>query len=238
MELVFLELGGTIVELVEVVDGQRFEDGVVNHLALRVADIFKAIEHLQAHQVEMTSAEPMALGEGRYNFFFRGPSGEKLNYIRRSIIMQQKRYHTFNEHLRERFGGKIFKVSLDAGFTCPNRDGTLGRGGCVYCSERGSGDFAGEQGLSLHNQFIEVTARMKKKWPNANYIAYFQAYTNTYAPAERLHEVYEEALAEEKVVGLAISTKPDCLPENVLDYLGGAESENLFVARTRVAKYS
>ena len=133
--------------------------------------------------------------------------------------MQQKRYHTFNEHLRERFGGKIFKVSLDAGFTCPNRDGALGRGGCVYCSERGSGDFAGEQGLSLHDQFIEVTARMEKKWPNANYIAYFQAYTNTYAPAERLHEVYEEALAEEKVVGLAISTRPDCLPENVLDYL-------------------
>ncbi|MDR3584008.1 MAG: TIGR01212 family radical SAM protein [Desulfosporosinus sp.] len=133
--------------------------------------------------------------------------------------MQQKRYHTFNEHLRERFGGKIFKVSLDAGFTCPNRDGTLGWGGCVYCSERGSGDFAGEQGLSLHDQFIEVTARMEKKWPNANYIAYFQAYTNTYAPAKRLREVYEEALAEEQVVGLAISTRPDCLPENVLDYL-------------------
>ncbi|MDR3540646.1 MAG: TIGR01212 family radical SAM protein [Desulfosporosinus sp.] len=131
----------------------------------------------------------------------------------------QKRYHTFNEHLREQFGGKIFKVSLDAGFTCPNRDGTLGRGGCLYCSERGSGDFAGEQRLSLHDQFIEVTARMKKKWPNANYIAYFQAYTNTYAPDKRLREVYEEALAEEKVVGLSISTRPDCLPETVLDYL-------------------
>lgn len=133
--------------------------------------------------------------------------------------MQKKRYHTFNEHLRERFGGKIFKVSLDSGFTCPNRDGTLGRDGCVYCSERGSGDFAGEQGLSIHNQFIEVTERMKKKWPTANYIAYFQAYTNTYAPVERLREVYEEALAERNVVGLSISTRPDCLPEDVLDYL-------------------
>lgn len=131
----------------------------------------------------------------------------------------QKRYHTFNEHLRERFGGKIFKVSLDAGFTCPNRDGTLGKDGCVYCSERGSGDFAGEQGLSIHDQFIEVTKRMKKKWPNANYIAYFQAYTNTYASVERLREVYEEALAEENVVGLSISTRPDCLPGEVLDYL-------------------
>ena len=78
IELAFLELGGTIVELVEVVDGQRFEDGVVNHLALRVSDIFKAVEHLRAHEVEMISTEPMALGEGRYNFFFRGPSGEKL----------------------------------------------------------------------------------------------------------------------------------------------------------------
>lgn len=134
-------------------------------------------------------------------------------------MMQKKRYYTFNEHLRERFGGKTFKVSLDAGFTCPNRDGTLGRGGCVYCSARGSGDFAGGQGLSIHDQFVEVSERMKKKWPNANYIAYFQAYTNTYAPVKRLREVYEEALAEENVVGLSISTRPDCLPEEVLDYL-------------------
>ena len=133
--------------------------------------------------------------------------------------MQKKRYHTFNEQLRERFGGKIFKVSLDAGFTCPNRDGTLGTGGCVYCSARGSGDFAGDQRASIPDQFIQVKARMKNKWPNAQYIAYFQAYTNTYAPVKQLREVYEEALKEENVVGLAISTRPDCLPEDVLDYL-------------------
>ena len=133
--------------------------------------------------------------------------------------MQKKRYHTFNEHLRERFGGKIFKVSLDAGFTCPNRDGTLGRGGCVYCSERGSGDFAGDQGLSIHNQFIEVTDRMKKKWPNAKYIAYFQAYTNTYASVAVLKEKYEEAVLQEGVVALAIATRPDCLDDDVLDLI-------------------
>ena len=133
--------------------------------------------------------------------------------------MKKKRYHTFNEHLRGRFGGKIFKVSLDAGFTCPNRDGTLGRGGCVYCSARGSGDFAGDQRASIPEQFIEVKERMKKKWPHAQYIAYFQAYTNTYASVKRLREVYEEALAEENVVGLSISTRADCLPEDVLDYL-------------------
>jgi len=134
-------------------------------------------------------------------------------------LTMQKRFHTFNEHLRAKFGGKIFKVSLDAGFTCPNRDGTLGTGGCVYCSERGSGDFAGEQELSIHDQFLNITERMKKKWPKAQYIAYFQAYTNTYATVKRLREVYEEALAEENVVGLSISTRPDCLPEDVLDYL-------------------
>ncbi|EHQ87673.1 TIGR01212 family radical SAM protein [Desulfosporosinus youngiae] len=133
--------------------------------------------------------------------------------------MSKKRYHTFNEHLRNQFGEKVFKVSLDAGFTCPNRDGTLGRSGCVYCSERGSGDFAGDQKLSLHDQFVEVAERMKKKWPSAKYLAYFQAYTNTYASVERLREVYEEALAEENVIGLSISTRPDCLPEDVLDYL-------------------
>ncbi|MDO0824361.1 TIGR01212 family radical SAM protein [Desulfosporosinus nitroreducens] len=133
--------------------------------------------------------------------------------------MQKKRYLTFNEHLRNRFREKVFKVSLDAGFTCPNRDGTLGWSGCVYCSERGSGDFAGDQKLSLHDQFIEVSERMKRKWPSAKYIAYFQAYTNTYASLERLREVYEEALEEENVIGLSVSTRPDCLPEDVLDYL-------------------
>lgn len=133
--------------------------------------------------------------------------------------MQKKRYYTFNEHLRRRFREKIFKVSLDAGFTCPNRDGTLGREGCIYCSERGSGDFAGDQTLSLHEQFIEVRERMKKKWPSAKYLAYFQAYTNTYASVRRLREIYEGALAEDNVVGLSISTRPDCLPADVLAYL-------------------
>ena len=145
------------------------------------------------------------------------PAEKNSNCIRRD--MQKKRYHTFNEQLRERFGEKTVKVSLNAGFTCPNRDGTLGTGGCVYCSERGSGDFAGDQRLSIHDQFIEVKERMKKKWPNAQYIAYFQAYTNTYATVERLREVYEEALIEKNVVGLAISTRPDCLPQDVLEYL-------------------
>lgn len=130
-----------------------------------------------------------------------------------------KRYHALNIHLREEFGEKIIKVALDAGFTCPNRDGTRGWGGCVYCSERGSGDFAGEQTLSIPEQFAQVKKRMHQKWPKAKYLAYFQAYSNTYAPVTRLREVYEQALGEENVIGLALATRPDCLPSEVLSYL-------------------
>ncbi len=130
-----------------------------------------------------------------------------------------KRYHSFNQHLRAVFGEKVFKVPLDAGFTCPNRDGTLGREGCIYCSARGSGDFAGEKKLALPEQFEQSRAMMAKKWPKASYIAYFQAYTNTYAPLERLKEIYGQVLKLPGVVGIAISTRPDCLAEDVLDYL-------------------
>lgn len=130
-----------------------------------------------------------------------------------------KRYNSFNQHLRTIFGEKVFKVPLDAGFTCPNRDGTLGREGCIYCSTRGSGDFAGEQKLSLPEQFEQSRKMMTKKWPKAKYIAYFQAYTNTYAPAGSLREIYGQVLNLPGVVGIAIATRPDCLPEDVLDYL-------------------
>ncbi|WP_144676585.1 TIGR01212 family radical SAM protein [Desulfitobacterium sp. LBE] len=130
-----------------------------------------------------------------------------------------KRYYTLNQHLRHFFGDKVFKVSLDAGFTCPNRDGRVGQGGCIYCSARGSGDFAGQAEKSIHEQFCEIKEVMNRKWSSARYLAYFQAYTNTYAPLKRLQEVYEQALAEEGVVGLSIATRPDCLPAEVLDYL-------------------
>ncbi|MFZ3373886.1 MAG: TIGR01212 family radical SAM protein [Desulfitobacteriaceae bacterium] len=131
-----------------------------------------------------------------------------------------KRYQAFNQHLRGVFGEKVFKVPLDAGLTCPNRDGTLGRDGCIYCSARGSGDFAGEKELALPDQFKQSCSMMNKKWPEAKYIAYFQAYTNTYAPLERLQEIHGQVLKLPGVVGLAIATRPDCLAEDVLDYLG------------------
>lgn len=135
------------------------------------------------------------------------------------LFWGDKRYHTWNYHLRQQFGEKVFKVSLDAGFTCPNRDGTVAIGGCTFCSARGSGDFAGDRRDDLVTQFHDVRQRMHKKWPEAKYIGYFQAYTNTYAPAEQLREMYELILEQEGVVGLAIATRPDCLPDDVVELL-------------------
>jgi radical SAM protein (TIGR01212 family) len=130
-----------------------------------------------------------------------------------------KRYNSLNYFLREKFGEKVFKISLDAGFSCPNRDGTISRGGCVFCSERGSGDFAGSRCFSITKQFEDIKEMMNKKWKEGKYIAYFQAYTNTYAPIKELREKYEEAVSQEGVVALAIATRPDCLSEEVLDLL-------------------
>lgn len=130
-----------------------------------------------------------------------------------------KRYHTLNHFLREKFGEKVFKISLDGGFSCPNRDGTVGKGGCVFCSARGSGDFAGDRDFSISKQFDDVKTMMAHKWKSGKYIAYFQAYTNTYAPVDELRRKYNEAIEKEGVVALAIATRPDCLDEEVLDLL-------------------
>ena len=130
-----------------------------------------------------------------------------------------KRYHTWNCHLRHKFGKKVFKVALNGGFTCPNIDGTKGVGGCTYCSSMGSGDFAGDADKSILEQFNEVKERMHKKWSDALYIPYFQANTNTYAPLSVLKEKFEPVLAQENVVGLSIATRADCLTEDVIEYL-------------------
>lgn len=130
-----------------------------------------------------------------------------------------KRYHSLNYFLRNKFGEKVFKISLDGGFSCPNRDGKISSGGCLFCSERGSGDFAGDREFSITKQFIDIKEMMAHKWKSGKYIAYFQAYTNTYAPIEELREKYEEALKQESVVAMAIATRPDCLDDDVLDLL-------------------
>ena len=130
-----------------------------------------------------------------------------------------KRYHTWNYYLRNTFGEKVFKVSINAGFTCPNIDGKVAYGGCTYCSKIGSGDFAGNPKDDLIKQFYDIKDMMHKKWPKAKYIGYFQAFTNTYAPLDILKEKYETILSLDDVIGLSISTRPDCLEDDVLDYL-------------------
>lgn len=130
-----------------------------------------------------------------------------------------KPYYSLDYFLREKFGEKVMKITLDGGFTCPNRDGKISFGGCTFCSSRGSGEFAGDRLKSIHNQFKDQKEMMKKKWKSNKYIAYFQAYTNTYAPANYLKKLYDEALSEENVVGLSIGTRPDCLSDEVLNLL-------------------
>ena len=130
-----------------------------------------------------------------------------------------KRYHSLNYFLRDKFGEKAFKISLDGGFSCPNRDGKISSGGCLFCSESGSGDYAGDRELSITKQFNDIKEMMAHKWKSGKYIAYFQAYTNTYAPTEELRSKYEDALNQEGVVAIAIATRPDCLGDDVLDLL-------------------
>jgi len=130
-----------------------------------------------------------------------------------------KRYHTYEYYLRNRFGGKCAKLPLDAGFTCPNLDGTCAFGGCIYCSSRGSGDFAPEAGLSITEQIAVQKELFAKKWDVSRCIAYFQAHTNTHAPLDVLKEKFEEALSCEGIVGLNIATRADCLPDDVVEYL-------------------
>ncbi len=135
------------------------------------------------------------------------------------LVWGDKKFHTWNYEMREHFGEKVFKVMLDAGFTCPNRDGSIAIGGCTFCSARGSGDFAGSRRDDLVTQFNTIRDKQHQKWPNAKYIGYFQAYTNTYAPVEELREMYEVILQQPGVVGLSIATRPDCLPDDVIEYL-------------------
>lgn len=130
-----------------------------------------------------------------------------------------KRYYTYDYYLRKTFGGKCAKIPIDAGFTCPNIDGTCGLGGCIYCSGRGSGDFAELPSLSVAEQYARTREKLGSKWQTDRCIPYFQAHTNTYAPIERLRELYEEALSLEGAVGLNIATRADCLDSTTVEYL-------------------
>ena len=137
-----------------------------------------------------------------------------------NLMTKEKPYNTLNAFYRNKFGKKVFKISLNGNFTCPNKDGKSGYGGCIYCSESGSGDYAGNKLLSLGDQFNQVKNLMLNKWSNGLYIAYFQANTNTYDTVERLSELYSEALSlDEKIIGLSIGTRCDALNEEIYDLL-------------------
>ena len=130
-----------------------------------------------------------------------------------------KRYHTLDYYYKERFKEKVFKVSLNAGFSCPNIDGTVGYGGCIYCSKSGSGEFAGNKEDNIEKQFHEIKNQMLKKWPKAKYIGYFQARTNTSAPVETWKSLYSKILTQENAIGLNIATRPDSISDECLEYL-------------------
>lgn len=130
-----------------------------------------------------------------------------------------KRYNTLNEELKREFGKKVMKLSIDGGFTCPNRDGTIGSRGCIFCGEEGAGEFAGVRSSSIKEQVEQQKKLLSKKWDTDKYIVYFQNFTNTYDDINRLKSLYYEAINIEGVVGLAIATRPDCLEKDVLDLL-------------------
>ncbi len=141
-----------------------------------------------------------------------------------------KRYYTYDHYLRRTFGEKCAKIPIDAGFTCPNIDGRCGTGGCIYCSGRGSGDFAELPTLSISEQYARVREKLSGKWSTARTIPYFQAHTNTYASVEMLREKFEEALSLEGVAAISIATRADCLDEGVCEYLASlADKIPLFV---------
>lgn len=129
------------------------------------------------------------------------------------------KYTTLNNYLKERFGEKVYKIALNGGFTCPNRDGSIDTRGCIFCSKGGSGDFAESPDLTITEQIENGKKRLEKKIKNGKYIAYFQAFTNTYAPVERLRTIYEEAINHPEIVALSIGTRPDCLGDDVLALL-------------------
>lgn len=129
-----------------------------------------------------------------------------------------KRYHTLSYHLKSKFDRRVFKAVIDAGFTCPNLDGTKGTGGCTYCLG-GSGEFTNGEGASVTEQVRAELARVRKKWSDADGIAYFQAHTNTYAPLPKLRELYESALSVEGICGISIATRADALQTETMDYL-------------------
>jgi len=139
----------------------------------------------------------------------------------------KNRYYDLNSYLRNIFGCRVQKISLDAGLTCPNRDGSIAKGGCIYCNSRGSGTGAFNKGISITEQIMKGKEFLGKRYKAKKFIAYFQSFSNTYGPYERLKALYEEALAIDDIVGLSIGTRPDCIDESILTLLEGYTKDYL-----------
>lgn len=138
----------------------------------------------------------------------------------KDYINSQHRYYTLDYYYKQKYNSKVFKVALNGNFTCPNRDGTISKDGCIFCSASGSGDFAGDKNKPLKIQFEEIKEILHKKWKDAKYIVYFQANTNTYAPISKLKTLFNEAITlDQNIVGINIATRPDCISNETLDYL-------------------
>ena len=140
------------------------------------------------------------------------------------LFTEEKHYLTLNNYLKHLYNEKVFKVSLNGNFSCPNRDGKISTNGCIFCSAKGSGDFAGNINLSIKDQFYEVVSKLENKWPNGAYIAYFQANTNTYGTVSELKMRYEQIIKDgkkldDKIKVLSIATRPDCLDDDILNLL-------------------
>ena len=144
---------------------------------------------------------------------------DNLNLHSPSVRWGEKRYHSLDFHLRSRFGEKVYRIALNGGMTCPNRDGHIGTGGCIFCSADGSGDFAGRPFLTISQQLAEGKIHLLTKRPVHSYIAYFQAFTNTYAPVSYLESIFTEAIEDPDVKILSVATRPDCLGDDVIDLL-------------------
>lgn len=144
---------------------------------------------------------------------------DNLNLHSPSVRWGEKRYHSLDFHLRSRFGEKVYRIALNGGMTCPNRDGHIGTGGCIFCSADGSGDFAGRPFHTISQQLAEGKTQLLTKRPVHSYIAYFQAFTNTYAPVSYLESIFTEAIEDPDVKILSVATRPDCLGDDVIDLL-------------------
>ncbi|MEE3491887.1 TIGR01212 family radical SAM protein [Ruminococcus sp.] len=134
-------------------------------------------------------------------------------------MQQGDRYYSLNEYYKQKYGKKVYRLAISGGMNCPNRDGTIGERGCIFCSAGGSGEFASSAGLTVGEQLAEAKRRVRSKTRDNLYIAYFQPFTNTYAPVEKLRALYEAAIAPDDIVGLSIGTRPDCLPPEVIELL-------------------